>query len=87
MLFPKIAVGAPDGAESERSSYEHLLVIYLEYQGDKIFLGDAKAADVMTFWSTDHYRQLYKLVLASEKIIGEVVVKHGLNCCPASLRS
>ena len=40
-------VGGTDGAQDEQSSYLHLIVNYLEYQGDRVLLGDQKAADVM----------------------------------------
>jgi hypothetical protein len=79
--FPAIAVGGLDGADSERSSYEHLVVIYLEWQGDKALLGDRQAREVMDFWAQDHYRQLYTLVIASEGAVRDVVAAHGLTCC------
>jgi hypothetical protein len=80
-LFPGMPVGGADGAQDEQSSYLHLIVNYLEYQGDKALLGEQKAADVMEFWKGDHYRVLYKTMLDSESVIGGVVAKHGLNCC------
>ena len=80
-LFPGMPVGGADGAQDEQSSYLHLIVNYLEYQGDKVLLGDQKAADVMAFWKDDHYRVIYKTMLDSEDAIGRVVAKHGLNCC------
>lgn len=80
-LFPNLPVGGLDGAVNEESSYLHLLVIWLEWQGDKALLGDKKAADVMAFWKGDHYRMLYRTVLDSEDVVGRVVAKHGLACC------
>jgi hypothetical protein len=80
-LFPKLPVGGLDGAVNEESSYLHLLVIWLEWQGDKALLGEKKAAEVMAFWKDDHYRVLYRTVLDSEDVIGGVVAKHGLTCC------
>jgi hypothetical protein len=59
----------------------HLIVNYLEYQSDKVLLGDQKAADVMAFWKGDHYRVIYKTMLDSEGVVGRVVTKHGLDCC------
>jgi hypothetical protein len=79
--FPHVPVGAPDGATDEHSSYLHLLVIYLEYQADKALLGDKPAADVMTFWTGDHYRVLYKTILDSEDVVGRVIARHDLTCC------
>ena len=80
-LFPGMPVGGTDGAQDEQSSYLHLIVNYLEYQGDKVLLGNQKAADVMAFWKGDHYRVIYKTMLDSEDIVGRVVAKHGLDCC------
>jgi len=80
-LFPNLPVGGLDGAVTEQSSYLHLIVIYLEWQGDKALLGDKTAADVMAFWKGDHYRALYRTVLESEDVVGRVVVRHGLTCC------
>jgi hypothetical protein len=80
-LFPNLPVGGLDGAVNEQSSYLHLIVIYLEWQGDKALLGDKTAADVMAFWKSDHYRVLYTTVLGSEDVVGRVVAKHGLTCC------
>jgi hypothetical protein len=80
-IFPGLPIGGTDGAQDEQSSYLHLIVNYLEYQGDKVLLGDQKAADVMAFWKDDHYRVIYKTMLESEDVVGRVVAKHGLNCC------
>jgi hypothetical protein len=59
----------------------HLIVNYLEYQGDKVLLGNEKAADVMAFWKGDHYRVIYQTVLESEDVVGRVVATQGLDCC------
>ncbi len=80
--FPRVPVGAPDGAADEHSSYLHLLVIDLEYQADKALLGDKQAADVMRFWKGDHYRALYQLILDSEDVVGRIIARHDLACCP-----
>jgi len=76
-LFPNLPVGGLDGAVNEGSSYLHLIVIDLEWQGDKALLGDKTAADVMAFWKGDHYRVLYRTVLESEDVVGRVVGRHG----------
>jgi hypothetical protein len=80
-LFPRLPVGALDGAVDEQSSYLHVMVNYLEWQADKVLLGEKQAADVMAFWKGDHYRVLYKTVLDGEDLVGRVVAKHGLTCC------
>jgi hypothetical protein len=80
--FSALPVGGRDGAMNEQSSYLHLIVIYLEWQGDNALLGEGKAADVMAFWKNDHYRVLYRTVLESEDVIAKIVAAHGLMCCP-----
>jgi hypothetical protein len=80
-LFPYLPVGGLDGAVNEQSSYLHLIVNWLEWQGDRALLGDSKAADVMAFWKGDHYRVLYRTVLESADVVARVVAKHGLTCC------
>ena len=77
-LFPKVPVGFPEGAESEDSTYLHLLVNYLEYRADKELLGELKARQVMDFWSTDHYRWVYKTVLERTRDIGNIALKYKL---------
>jgi|SRR5262245_37609293 len=39
VVFPKIPVGFPEGSNDEAGNYEHLLVVYLEYQADRELLG------------------------------------------------
>lgn len=77
-LFPQIAIGFPDGARTEASSYEHLVVIYLEWKVLEQIAGHARAQRVFTFWSTDHYRALYRLVMTETERVGRVVKTHAL---------
>jgi len=78
-LFPKIPVGYPDGADSEESGYLHLLVNFLEWRSDKQLLGELRARQVMEFWTHDHYRALYQLVLDHPREIGGVILKRHLG--------
>lgn len=77
-LFPKVPVGFPEGARSEESSYEHLLVCYLEYQAGRELLGELRARQVTEFWATDHYTWIYRMVLEQGRKIGGVIHKHRL---------
>lgn len=77
-LYPKIPVGFPEGSDSERGNYVHLLVIYLEYRADRELLGELRARQVMEFWAHDHYRWLYRTVLEEARKIGEVALKNNL---------
>jgi len=77
LIYPKVPVGYPEGAESEDSSYLHLIVNYLEYQAMKELVGDAKAKEV--FAAKDYYKWIYQTVLADEGRIGRVVKKNKLQ--------
>lgn len=77
-LFPKVPVGYPDGADSEDSTYEHLIVCYLEYRADKEIWGEERAFQAVQFWMADHYRWIYRQLLESGYQIGPVVQKNGL---------
>ncbi len=82
--FPSLPVGFPDGAQSETSSYEHLIVDHLEHVALRCVLGDARASATFAFWETDHYRGLYALERTSEPAIEEIVARAGLtyHCAP-----
>jgi hypothetical protein len=77
-VFPKVPVGYPEGADSEDSSYEHLIVNYLEYRADKELLGEERAFQVIQFWMADHYRWIYRQLLEEGYQIGPIVRKNGL---------
>jgi hypothetical protein len=75
---PPLPLGFPDGADSDASNYEHLLVITLEEDGVQRLAGELAAHDVMTFWATDHYRALYRAVTERRELLWEVLRTHGL---------
>jgi len=77
--YPKIAVGGRDGGGDEESSYLHIIVCYEEWQKMKSLVGEERAREVMEFWAGDHYRAIYKLVMANEEAVGAVVSRHGLR--------
>ena len=77
-LFPKVPVGFPAGAENEESTYQHLLVNYLEYRADKELMGELKAKQVMDFWATDHYTWVYKTVMERTRELGNIAFKYKL---------
>ena len=77
-LFPKVPVGFPKGGKNEFSTYQHLLVCYLEYRAMRELLGELKAKQVMDFWTTDHYTWIYKTVLKRTRDIGQIAFKHKL---------
>jgi hypothetical protein len=77
-LYPKIPVGAPEGARDEESGYLHLIVNYLEYRAAQELLGELKARQVMEFWSNDHYTWIYRTVLSDGRQIGRLLFQHKL---------
>ena len=77
-IFPKVPVGFPEGADSEDSTYLHLLVNTLEYRADKELLGELRARQIMEFWATDHYRWAYRQVLDEGDKIRAVLRKYKL---------
>jgi hypothetical protein len=78
-LYPKVPVGFPEGAQDEESTYLHLIDCYLEMQADRALMGDQRAAEVMKFWSGDHYRWVYRTVIQDETKIADVVKKNKLE--------
>lgn len=79
VLYPKVPVGYPEGAISEESSYNHLLVCYLEYQADKTLFGELKAWEMMNYLTHSHYRWIYRTVLEQGDKIASVIRKNQLT--------
>jgi hypothetical protein len=78
-LFAEVPVGFPDGAESRKSTYEHLLVTYPERTVLIRVVGAGTASEVIDFWARDHYRWIYQTMVDRHKEIGAVVARHGLQ--------
>ena len=78
-VYPKVPVGYPEGADSEESTYLHLIDCYLEMQADRQLMGAKRAAKVMNFWAGDHYRWVYRTVMKDESVIHRIVVEHQLE--------
>ena len=78
VLFPKVPVGYPEGAEDEAGTYFHLLVNFLEWRADSNLFGELKARQIMEFWATDHYRWVYKTVLERPGDIWKIASKYKL---------
>jgi len=77
--YPRVPVGGADGARSERSSYEHLIIGWLELDGVRQLLGPQRARAAIAYWTHDHYRWIYRTVLADADAIGRLVQRHGLG--------
>ena len=81
-LYPSIPVGFPEGSNDSDGNYEHLIVIYLEYEADMRLLGELRAWQVMSFWSQDHYTWLYRTVLSDRTRLRELVREYHLDPAP-----
>ncbi|MCU1382361.1 MAG: hypothetical protein JWL71_1058 [Acidobacteria bacterium] len=77
-LFPGAPTRPPEGSDGEFSTYQHLLVCYLEYRADQELLGELKARQVMEFWTGDHYTWIYQTVLQHPREIGNIIAKYKL---------
>jgi hypothetical protein len=77
--FPALPVGFPEGASSEHSSYEHLIVDHLEHVALRCVVGDGRAAHAFAFWETDHYRALYAIEREHEPELEAIVARAGLG--------
>jgi hypothetical protein len=76
--YPRLPVGFPKGSTTYEENYEHLIVIYLEWQKEKQLVGELVARQLMEFWATDHYTTIYQTVLDHEDAIAAVVQRHNL---------
>jgi hypothetical protein len=81
-LYPVIPVGFPEGSNDSDGNYEHLIVIYLEDEADRRLMGELRAWQVMSFWSQDHYRWLYRTVLSDRAQLRDLVRKYHLDPAP-----
>ncbi len=58
--FPNAPTAAPDGANGEQSTYEHIIVCFLEGSALRRIYGEFKAWQIISFWASDHYRWVYR---------------------------
>ena len=76
-MYPHVPVGLPEGADSEYSTYGHLVDCYLEIQADRQLIGSQRTEDVIR--SKPWYTWIYKTILRDEDKIRAVVEEHDLE--------
>lgn len=76
-VYPGAPVGLPEGADTEYSTYGHLVTCFLELQAMRGLLGADRAAAVVR--RKAHYLWIYKTVLSDEETIRSVVREYGLG--------
>ncbi len=76
-MYPGAPVGLPEGADTDVSTYGHLVDCYLEIQADRRLIGPERTAAVIA--NKGHYTWIYKTVLDDEARIASVVRRHHLD--------
>ena len=76
--YPEVPVGGGQGARSEKSTYAHLIICMLEYDGLAKFLGRDRARAVIE--RTDVYRWIYDKVLNDELTIRDIMRRMHWRC-------
>lgn len=80
-MYPVVPVGLPAGADTEYSTYGHLVDCYLELEADRQLMGPERALAVMR--RKPWYTWIYSTILTDERAIAAVVDRHGLRVRPA----
>lgn len=76
--FPNVAVGYPEGARDEYSTYLHMVVCFLELDAIRQLLSEARYNKVINFWQKDHYTWIYKLIDEHDNEIAMLIKQHKL---------
>jgi hypothetical protein len=76
-MYPSAPVGPPEGADSEVSTYGHLVDCYLEIVADRELIGPERTTAVVA--DKGHYTWIYATVLRDEKRISDLVDRHHLR--------
>jgi len=80
-MYPEVPVGGPEGAESEFSTYLHLIVCWFEHDAMIGLVGPEQARRVLEGHS--HYTWIYKRVFDDNEKIGVLIRNHGLVIDPS----
>jgi hypothetical protein len=76
-LYPKVPVGLPEGADTEYSTYGHLVDCYLEIQADRQIMGPERTDQVIK--NKPWYTWIYQTITRDEKTIADIVTKNHLE--------
>lgn len=74
-LYPEVPVGLPEGARSERSTYEHLLLCRLEHDALEELVGVEIARGMKHLG----YHWIYREVEANADTLHDINARHELN--------
>lgn len=76
-LYPKVPVGLPEGADTEYSTYGHLVDCYLEIQADRQIMGPQRTDQVIK--NKPWYTWIYQTITRDEKTIADIATKNHLE--------
>jgi hypothetical protein len=76
-FYPRVPVGGTEGAETEYSTYGHLVDCYLEIVADRRFLGSDRTSAVVA--DKGHYTWIYKTILQDEPRMAALVERYHLG--------
>ncbi len=71
LLFPVVPVGKPEGADTEKSTYRHLIVCRLEFLGLCELLGIEKATEVVL--GNSGYTWIRRTVIEHGSVIDPII--------------
>ncbi len=74
--YPEVPVGFPDGARSERSTYLHLIVNWLELDAVSRLIGEDSARSLLA--RKHYYQWIYERVLADAEEIEALLAEHDM---------
>lgn len=77
-LFPDAPTRGKEGGGEGVTTYVHIIVCWLEYQGIRSLLGELRAKQVMDFWMQDHYTWVYRTVVERDGELRALLVRHAL---------
>jgi hypothetical protein len=77
IMYPHAPVGLPEAAETEYSTYGHLIDCYLEIQADRALIGPERTAKVIK--NKPWYTWIYKTILKDEDKIAALVTAERLE--------
>jgi hypothetical protein len=76
-MYPHVPVALPESADTEYSTYGHLVDCCLEIQADRALMGTERTAKVIR--EKPWYTSIYKKELEDEARIGAAVKAEGLE--------
>ena len=76
-MYPRAPIGLPEGADTEYSTYGHLIDCYLEIQADRELIGRERTDRVIK--NKPWYTWIYKTILQDEDRIAALVKAEGLE--------